>query len=121
MCPGKVRQAGSALLSDPSRAPQLKRRLVQFCWINRWDRGSWMIGETSLEIGDLYKRWQVELESRYARRNKVHYIDELLNELELLNLAESRTMSDRVRAQVKELLQSSDHHLSPNRTNTLTL
>lgn len=80
-----------------------------------------MIGETSLEIGDLYKRWQVELESRYARRNKVHYIDELLNELELLNLAESRTMPDHVRAQVKELLESSEHQLCGKRTKDLNI
>ncbi len=80
-----------------------------------------MIGETSLEIGDLYKRWQVELESRYARRNKVHYIDELLNELELLNLAESRAMPDRIRAQVKELLESAEHQLCAKRTKDLTI
>jgi hypothetical protein len=68
-----------------------------------------MIHETSLEIGDLYKRWQVELESRHARRNKVHYIDQLLNALELLNLAEATTMPDSLRAQVKELLDTSEH------------
>ena len=80
-----------------------------------------MIGETSLEIGDLYKRWQVELESRYARRNKVHHIDELLNELELLNLAEARMMPDTVRAQVKELLESSEHRLCAKRAKDLTI
>lgn len=68
-----------------------------------------MISETSLEIGDLYKRWQIELESRHARRNKVHYIDRLLNELELLNLAEATTMPDGLRAQVKQLLYTYEH------------
>ena len=68
-----------------------------------------MIHETSLEIGDLYKRWQVELESRHARRNKVHYIDQLLNELELLNLAEAKTIPEPLRAQVKDLLAASKH------------
>jgi hypothetical protein len=72
--------------------------------------GAGMIHETSLEIGDLYKRWQVELESRHARRNKVHYIDQLLNELELLNLAEATTLPDPLRAQVQELLDTFEHN-----------
>ncbi len=63
-----------------------------------------MIRETSVEIGELYKRWQVELESRYARRNKIRYIDHLLNELELLNLADANAMPDDLRREVKEFL-----------------
>ena len=51
-----------------------------------------MIRDTSVEMGKLYKRWQIELEGRYARRNKVHYIDDLLNQLELLNLADAPAM-----------------------------
>jgi hypothetical protein len=80
-----------------------------------------MIGETSLEIGDSYKRWQVELESRYARRNKVHYIDELLNQLELLNLAEAGVMPDELRVQVRELLNGSEHQLCAKRPKELTI
>ena len=64
-----------------------------------------MIRETSVEIGELYKRWQVELESRYARRNKVRYIDHLLNELELLNLADASAMPDDLRREVREFLE----------------
>lgn len=80
-----------------------------------------MINETSLEIGDLYKRWQVELESRHARRNKVHYIDQLLNELELLNLAEATTMPEILRAQVKELLDTSAHNSISKSARDLTI
>src|ERR1700682_2749939 len=69
-----------------------------------------MIHETSLESGDLYRRWQAELETRHARRNKVHYIDQLLNELELLNLAEAKTMPDVLRAQVNQLLDTFEHN-----------
>jgi hypothetical protein len=65
-----------------------------------------MIRETSVEISDLYKRWQVELESRYARRNKVRYIDHLLNELELLNLADATQMPVDLRQEVREFLAS---------------
>jgi hypothetical protein len=80
-----------------------------------------MIRETSLEIGDSYKRWQVELESRYARRNKVHYIDQLLNQLELLNLAEAGVMSDQLRAQVRELLDDAEHQLCSKRPRDLAI
>jgi hypothetical protein len=30
--------------------------------------------------------------AKYARRNKMHYIDKILNELEMLNLADQRQM-----------------------------
>jgi len=80
-----------------------------------------MIRETSLEIGDSYKRWQVELESRYARRNKVHYIDHLLNQLELLNLADAGEMPEELRAQVRELLNESEHDLCAKRPRDLAI
>ena len=47
-----------------------------------------MIEETCLKIEQLEERWVVEREQRYARRNKIRYIDELLNEFEMLNLAD---------------------------------
>ncbi len=80
-----------------------------------------MIRETSVEITDLYKRWQVELESRYARRNKVRYIDHLLNELELLNLADAQVMPDDLRREVKEFLREFDHGLSSRPQKQLTI
>jgi hypothetical protein len=80
-----------------------------------------MIRETSLEIGDSYKRWQIELESRYARRNQVHHIDDLLNRLELLNLAEAGVMPDELRVQVKELLDDAEHQLCSKRAKDLTI
>ena len=80
-----------------------------------------MIRDTSVEIGELYKRWQVELESRYARRNKVRYIDQLLNELELLNLADAPAMPEALRRQVRELIQGSDHSLCGKAVKDLTI
>jgi len=80
-----------------------------------------MIRETSLEIGDSYKRWQIELESRYARRNQVHHIDDLLNRLELLNLAEAGVMPDELRLQVKELLDDAEHQLASKRPKDLVI
>jgi hypothetical protein len=80
-----------------------------------------MIGDTSVEIGELYKRWQVELESRYARRNKVRYIDHLLNELELLNLADATAMPVDLRREVKEFLDGFEHSLCSKREKDLTI
>jgi hypothetical protein len=80
-----------------------------------------MIRETSVEIGDLYKRWQVELESRYARRNKVRYIDHLLNELELLNLADAPAMPEDLRREVKEFLAGFEHGLASKPVKELTI
>jgi hypothetical protein len=80
-----------------------------------------MINETSIEISHEYKRWQVELESRYARRNKVRYIDRLLNHLELLNLTESPTMPVPFRRQVRHFLDECEHPLSRRAERDLTI
>jgi hypothetical protein len=80
-----------------------------------------MIRETSVEITELYQRWQVELESRYARRNKVRYIDHLLNELELLNLAEAPAMPSDLRREVKRFLDSVEHNLCSKPEKDLTI
>jgi len=80
-----------------------------------------MIRETSLEIGHLYKRYQVEHETRYARRNQINYIDQLLNELELLNLAEAKSIPDPLRGQVQELLARCNNGLGIRRGKDLTV
>src|SRR2546428_10367341 len=80
-----------------------------------------MIRDTSVEIGELYKRWQIELENRYARRNKVRYIDHLLNELELLNLADAGAMPDDLRHEVKELCEEFEHSVCSKREKDLTI
>jgi hypothetical protein len=80
-----------------------------------------MINETSVEISHEYKRWQVELESRYARRNKVRHIDRLLNQLELLNLTESPAMPPALRQQIKSFLDECEHSLSLRPARDLTV
>ena len=47
-----------------------------------------MLQETCWEIDQLEAHWVAEREARTARRRKIQYIDELLEELEKLNLAE---------------------------------
>lgn len=68
-----------------------------------------MINETSLEISEQYRQWQAVMDNRYARRNKIRYIDHLLNELELLNLSEAPAMTAKLGREVRELLESSEH------------
>ena len=80
-----------------------------------------MINETSLEISHQYQRWQVELESRYARRNKVRHIDRLLNRLELLNLTEAPAMPVPFRRQVRQFLAECEHPLSRRAERDLTV
>jgi hypothetical protein len=80
-----------------------------------------MIRETSLEIGHLHKRYQLELETRHARRSQVNYIDQLLNELELLNLADAKSIPDPLRGQVQELLARCDDGLGIRLGRDLTI
>jgi hypothetical protein len=80
-----------------------------------------MIHETSLEISDQYRSWQVELESRHARRNRVRYIDRLLNHLELLNLTESPALPTDFRKQVKSFLEECNHPLGRRPERDLTI
>jgi hypothetical protein len=70
-----------------------------------------MIQETTEEITDTHLRWQVELESRYARRNKVRYIDYLLNELEMLNLADCDAMPMALKREVRDFFEAHEHFL----------
>ena len=47
-----------------------------------------MIQETCVEIGELEARWTSLREARNARRQKIRYIDELIDAFEKLNLAD---------------------------------
>jgi hypothetical protein len=49
-----------------------------------------MIQETCFEIGELEAHWVAERDARTARRRQIHYIDELIEEFEKLNLADER-------------------------------
>ncbi len=80
-----------------------------------------MINETSLEISHSYKRWQVELEGRHARRNRVRYIDQLLDRLELLNLTDAPAMPTPFRLEVKRFLAECDHRLGSRPARDLTV
>jgi len=68
-----------------------------------------MIEETCLEISQLYERWQAEKEQRYARRNKIRYIDQILNEFEMLNLAEEPQIPVELMGRVKRFVDQEEH------------
>ena len=80
-----------------------------------------MIRDTSVEIRSLQERWQMEIESRHARRNKIRYIDRLLNELEELNLADARAMPLELGRQVKRFFDDEGHTLSARRLAELSI
>lgn len=71
-----------------------------------------MIEETCLEIGQLQERWQAEKEQRYARRNKIRYIDQILNDFELLNLAEEPVIPMELMGRVKRFVDVEEHPIS---------
>jgi ribosomal 50S subunit-associated protein YjgA (DUF615 family) len=67
-----------------------------------------MIQEASLEINHLEDSWEIERESRYGRRYRMRYIDQLLNRLELLNLKDVRSMPDYLKERVVQLVDMSE-------------
>jgi hypothetical protein len=68
-----------------------------------------MIEETCVEISQLHERWQAEKEQRYARRNKIRYIDQILNDFELLNLAEEPVIPVELIGRVKRFIDAEEH------------
>lgn len=70
-----------------------------------------MIQETSVEIGELEQQWVRTRRERNARRQRLRFIDELINEFEKLNLAEEREVPVELRGRVMALIGSEAHPL----------
>ena len=70
-----------------------------------------MIEQTSVQISALRERWHLEREQRYARRNRIRQIDGLLDELELLNIAEETQLTPELSSRVHELAAEMEHPL----------
>ena len=62
------------------------------------------ISDTSHEISKLYESDHLERKERNARRNKILFIDRLLNELEQLNIAEEVVVPLPLRNQCRRFL-----------------
>ncbi len=67
-----------------------------------------MLEEACVAIDDATERDARARRLKYARRNKMRYIDQLLNELEMLNLAEQTTLPEGISAAVTTLLEESE-------------
>jgi hypothetical protein len=66
--------------------------------------GEKMIEEACVAIETVEARDRRLREAKYARRNRMRYIDHLLNELEMLNLAERRQVPARLSTALGRLL-----------------
>ena len=75
-----------------------------------------MIKQASRAIEHMTARERRIQRAKYARRNKMHYIDKLLNELEMLNLAEQVEIPGALVVAVDQLLEDSEveTELRPN-------
>lgn len=78
-----------------------------------------MISEASKAIDEVSERDKRQRQFKYARRNKMRYIDQLLNELEILNLAEQRTMPRNLNTAVVELIDESELEVASKPGNVL--
>ena len=64
-----------------------------------------MIERASVAIGELTELERRQRQAKYSRRNKMHYIDRLLNELEMLNLADEDLVPHPLSAAVDRLVE----------------
>src|ERR671923_1083522 len=74
--------------------------------------GGRMIEQTSVQISALRERWHAERELRYARRNRIRHIDRLLDELEMLNIAEETQLPTELAVRVQRLAAEMEHPLA---------
>jgi hypothetical protein len=63
-----------------------------------------MLEDACVEIEVLTEKDRVERAHKYARRNRMRYIDQLLNELEMLNLVDQAKLPDRLSVAVDQLI-----------------
>ena len=69
--------------------------------------GEAMIQEACVAIEDIEERERRARELKYSRRNRIRYIDRLLNELEMLNLAERTEVPERLGIELDRLMAES--------------
>jgi hypothetical protein len=79
------------------------------------------ISETSHEISRLYESDHIERQERNARRNKILFIDRLLNELEQLNIAEEAVVPATLRNQCRTFLAKEGHPLGRRRAEEVSI
>src|SRR3984893_9353819 len=80
-----------------------------------------MIEENSVQIRPLPERWHAESALRYARRNRIRHIDQLLDELEMLNIAEETQLPADLALRVQRLAAEMEHPLGKRAPEELTI
>ena len=70
-----------------------------------------MIQETCSRIEELQGYWTSEIRARHARRNKIRDIDDMLNQFEMLNLADEHTIPAELRLRVAAFIRAEEHEL----------
>ena len=66
-----------------------------------------MIQEACEAIDNVEERERRAREAKYGRRNRIRYIDRLLNELEMLNLAEQTRVPERLAMELDRMMVES--------------
>ena len=80
-----------------------------------------MIQETCTRIDQLEVLWSAEIRSRYARRNSMKEIDDLLDQFEMLNLADEVEIPAELRERVALLVSAEGHPLAGSRAEAIAI
>ena len=70
-----------------------------------------LIQDTCLTISALKERAEAERDARYARRKKIRAIDQLIDEFEMLNLAEEVDIPGELRHRASRFIVDASHPL----------
>ena len=71
-----------------------------------------LIQETCLTISELREQAVAEKDARYSRRRKIRALDRLIDEFEMLNLAEEVAVPGELRSKATQVIGSAAHPLA---------
>jgi hypothetical protein len=80
-----------------------------------------MIQETCTRIEELEDYWTSQIRARHARRNKIRAIDEMLNQFEMLNLADEQSIPMELRHRVASFVRAEEHPLAARNPDVVTI
>jgi hypothetical protein len=80
-----------------------------------------MIQETCTRIEELEDYWSSEIRARHARRNKIRDIDDMLNQFEMLNLADEQVIPIDLRLRVAAFIGAEGHPLSERHAESVAI
>src|SRR3989440_1981570 len=76
---------------------------------------------SSHKISSLRERRQTDCKMRKARRNRIRHIDRLLDELEMLNIAEETQLPADLAVRVQQLAAEMEHSLGNRAAEDITI